>query len=700
MHQYFLHKMIAALVVVALCTTSFSLSGGATATAAPAAQDELRAQEVTGTLPGGQFAKIWLGLVPETSGAQITIVSEWDIPNPSDKGLNFFILDEQGLRSVGDDSLSSIALGAGSTDFVLNSPDNALGASFNAVGLADYTVVVANDSNQDANFTLRVTNGFIVDDSGQVTDPNAPATTDDDAADEDATDEDATDEDATDEADASDDAAATTDATTAVTTTVTTPDPVAEAVTEAVTTTETASTDAVQESTMVATGPVRTDSLSGSLPEQDDQHFLGLEPNGRDVQVTLRLTFEPQDNSELARRLNFWVLDPTGFNQFLGGSDPSDVAIAAGNRVFRGQDNERVASFRVAGTGSYTVIVYNNATVPATYALSIENGLLIDDAGQTNEAMVADTTLDATGTTTDTVDADTTATTTDTVATDNATTPAATTTTTRTGTPGGSYTVQSGDTLALIARDIYGDLNLYEELCAFNNISNCNVIEVGDVLQLPTRAQIASGATAPAASTTATAERTTTTTAETTAPATTTADDTAAEDDASTEQADEDAPAVDATEAVTETATDDDAAAGGDTIFQTLVGNGNFTTLVKGLEETGLDGTLDSGGDLTLFAPTDAAFVALRNRFNLTEDQLLGLPELADTLRYHVLDGSVLSNSLADGDSATTLQGSDVSFAVSGDSIAINGATLIATDVETANGVIHVIEAVIIPPAE
>ena len=121
---------------------------------------------------------------------------------------------------------------------------------------------------------------------------------------------------------------------------------------------------------------------------------------------------------------------------------------------------------------------------------------------------------------------------------------------------------------------------------------------------------------------------------------------------------------------------------------------------MKGLEATGLDSTLNQAGELTLFAPTDAAFVALRNRFSLTEEQLLGLPELADTLRYHVLSGIVLSDALADGTSTTTLQGKDVRFEVDGDTIKINGATLIATDVETTNGAIHVIDAVIIPPAE
>lgn len=703
MQNRFLHKAVTALIMAALLTTSFVLIASATTPAAPVVQ-ELRAQEVQGTLPGGEFAKIWLGLEPETSGAEITLISEWDVPSPADKGINFYILNEQGLARIGDEQLSSIALGAGSANFVLNGPDNVLGASFGAVGLANYTVVVANDSNQAASFTLRVTNGFIIDGSDQVTDPNATTTeaSDDTAAEGD-----------TEETDA--DNTETPAASTAVTTTATTTDtavaePTATATTTDTTTstatTTTTETVAMDDSAMMMGGMVRTDSLSGSLPEQNDQHFLGLEANGRDVQVTLRLTFEPQDNSELARRLNFWVIDPSGFNQFMNGSDPSDVAIAAGNRVFRGQDNERVASFQMAGADAYTIIVYNNATVAGTYQLTVENGVLIDDAGQTNESMSSGTGLSATGTTTGTtavtgtVDSTTTTT----------TTPAATTTTaTRTGEPGGTYVVQSGDTLALIARDIYGDLSLYESLCAFNNIANCNVIEVGDEIQLPTQAQISAGATAPATTTTSTATTATTTTA---------ADDDAAADDTAATETDTadatDTADVDATDTMTATeesdAADDTAAeetttgdsASSDTIFQTLVDNGNFTTLVNGLEATGLDATLSSSGsEVTLFAPTDAAFVTLRNRFSLTEEQLLGLPELADVLQYHVVDGSVGSSDLSDGMSVATVQGGDITVGISGDTVTLNGtATLIATDVETANGIIHVIDTVILPPTE
>src|SRR5690606_17820384 len=176
---------------------------------------------------------------------------------------------------------------------------------------------------------------------------------------------------------------------------------------------------------------------------------------------------------------------------------------------------------KAVGLGQYTIIVYNNSRVPGSYTLTVEGGLLVDDSGQTITAQQAgvgsSTTVTGTTTTETTVAGSTTTTTTDTTTTTTTTTTpptTGTTTTTSRGEPGGTYTVQSGDTLALIARDVYGDYRFYEQICAFNNIANCNVIEVGDVINLPTQAQLQSGAT----STTST-----TTTAATATPAATTA---------------------------------------------------------------------------------------------------------------------------------------------------------------------------------
>ena len=171
-----LHKLFTAIAVALSLVVAFTTLVGATNSAAPVSQTT-RAKEVRGTLPGGKFAQIWLGLEPETSGAQVTVIAEWDRNNPAASGINFFILDDQGVRRVGEDPLSAIALGAGNPNFDVNAPDNQVGASFNAIGLAKYTIVVSNESSQDASFTLRVTNGFILDDSNQVVNPNAPITT-------------------------------------------------------------------------------------------------------------------------------------------------------------------------------------------------------------------------------------------------------------------------------------------------------------------------------------------------------------------------------------------------------------------------------------------------------------------------------------------------------------------------------------------
>lgn len=712
-------KMLAALLIALLVTTSWTSMVSAAVVQAPLAQ-QLRDTGVRGTLPGGQFAKIWLGLQPAQSGDQITVTAEWDRPDADANGVGFFILDENGVRQVGESSLSSVAIGAGSQGFILNGSSNVQGAAISAVGTANYTVVVYNDSASDANFTLTATNGFITDDSGQVTGVNTAATTP--AADTtgDATTGTApaasgtlTTTAATTTTTASTATAATTAATTVATTAAATP-----AATTATTTTTAAATPAATTAAATTTGEVRATTMQGDLPEQDDQHFLGLVPSQRDGNISLSLTFDPQDSSELARRLNFWVLDEAGLNSYLRGTSPGEVAIAAGNRTFRGDTNERVASFNAAGFGPYTVIVYNNSRVPGSYTLTVEGGTLIDDANQTRTSQATATgavastgAVTTTGTTTGTTPS--TGTTTTTPATTTATaTPAGSTTTTattgRTGEPGGTYTVQSGDTIALIARDIYGDYRLYEQICAFNGIANCNLIEVGDVIRLPTQAQLQSGATAttapaqatPAATATRAAAQPTTSAAVTgTNALTSTSAVTGTTGVTSTSAATPARTATPATSTATTTTATTGTAGSGDTVVDAMVADGRFTSLVEALEATGLDSVLAGAGPYTIFAPTDTAFAALpAGAF----DQLLNDPsgQLTDILRYHVVPGDVPAEDISNGMEATTAQGKTVRFEVQGNTIKINGADLVTRDIQTANGVVHVISAVILPPPE
>ncbi len=132
-------------------------------------------------------------------------------------------------------------------------------------------------------------------------------------------------------------------------------------------------------------------------------------------------------------------------------------------------------------------------------------------------------------------------------------------------------------------------------------------------------------------------------------------------------------------------------------IVDTAVADGRFTTLVAAVEAAGLVDTLKGEGPFTVFAPTDDAFAALPE--GTVEGLLEDIPALTDILTYHVVAGKVLAADVVGLDAATTVQGSDVSVTVEGDSVFVNDSQVIITDIETSNGVIHVIDAVLIPAA-
>ena len=131
-------------------------------------------------------------------------------------------------------------------------------------------------------------------------------------------------------------------------------------------------------------------------------------------------------------------------------------------------------------------------------------------------------------------------------------------------------------------------------------------------------------------------------------------------------------------------------------IVDTAVEAGSFNTLAAALGAAGLVDTLKGEGPFTVFAPTDDAFAALPEG---TVESLL-LPENKDQLvailTYHVVPGQVMSGDLSDGMMATTVQGSDVTIMTEG-GVTVNGANVTAADIQASNGVIHVIDAVILP---
>ncbi len=135
-------------------------------------------------------------------------------------------------------------------------------------------------------------------------------------------------------------------------------------------------------------------------------------------------------------------------------------------------------------------------------------------------------------------------------------------------------------------------------------------------------------------------------------------------------------------------------------IVDTAIADGRFTTLVAAVQAAELVETLKGEGPFTVFAPTDDAFAALPEG---TLESLL-LPEnkqtLTDILLYHVVAGKVMAADVTGLSSATTVLGEDVTVKVDMGNVYINEAKVIITDIETSNGVIHVIDAVILPPAE
>lgn len=132
-------------------------------------------------------------------------------------------------------------------------------------------------------------------------------------------------------------------------------------------------------------------------------------------------------------------------------------------------------------------------------------------------------------------------------------------------------------------------------------------------------------------------------------------------------------------------------------IVDTAVGAGTFNTLVAAVQAAGLEETLRGDGPFTVFAPTDEAFAALPEG---TVESLLmeeNLDQLVAILTYHVVPGAVMSGDLSDGMMATTVQGGEIEIGTM-DGVTVNGANVVAADIEASNGVIHVIDAVILPP--
>jgi len=134
------------------------------------------------------------------------------------------------------------------------------------------------------------------------------------------------------------------------------------------------------------------------------------------------------------------------------------------------------------------------------------------------------------------------------------------------------------------------------------------------------------------------------------------------------------------------------------TVVDVAVSNGSFTTLVAALKAAGLVETLQGKGPFTVFAPTDAAFAKLPAG---TVESLLepaNREKLIAVLTYHVVAGKVTAAQAAELEGATTLQGGRLPIAKAYGGLTVGGAKVVTADVEAGNGVVHVVDTVLLPP--
>ncbi|NDJ62101.1 MAG: ABC transporter substrate-binding protein, partial [Chloroflexi bacterium] len=137
------------------------------------------------------------------------------------------------------------------------------------------------------------------------------------------------------------------------------------------------------------------------------------------------------------------------------------------------------------------------------------------------------------------------------------------------------------------------------------------------------------------------------------------------------------------------------------TIFDIAASDETFSTLATAVIAADLNETLSGEGPFTVFAPTDEAFEAALEALGISRLQLLADTEtLTDILMYHVVSGAVMSGDLSDGMTAETVQGAELTFAIDGDVVTVNDVNISAVDIEASNGVIHVIDMVLLPPAD
>lgn len=299
----------------------------------------VQGQVLQGSLPL-RYNAHYLGLEPAIRDGIITLTLAYEPQdNPNLRGfVNFLVLTEDGLRRylAGEDA-RSLNVASGSP-LQFDPVGNKMAAAFRDSGRGSYTVIVYNNSDLPVTYALSVEGGTLFDGANQTL-------------------------------------------TAALASAEPTPSP---------TPTPALAPGTADPATFVLPGSITARRVTGELARSGERHYLNMRPDIRDGLIIFNFTFDPMDVRELLGNINFWILDEDALRRVIAGGRPEDLNLATGFRVpFNPFPNELQASFNASGNAPYTVVVYNVSAVPATYALAVTGGVLIDQYGQTNEAKVA-----------------------------------------------------------------------------------------------------------------------------------------------------------------------------------------------------------------------------------------------------------------------------------------------------------------------
>ncbi len=433
-----------------------------------------------------------------------------------------------------------------------------------------------------------------------------------------------------------------------------------------------AATSAVTPVAVVTTSAVRSTWVRGELNEQFAKHYLGLSVVDTGQPVIIKMEYDPQDSSQIDDSTGFYVFKLSGFDRYINAAPPSESVFVSGSLDSMDGIKRKVAEIGVGDVGEVVALVtFNDTTMPLSYTLQGDNVLFLDDSGEQVEGDRVVVQQPAAGT-------------------------AASSSTSGTETSlGSTYTVKAGDTLGTISSQAYGTTEYWSSICTANSLSNCDLIEVGDVLTIPSQADadsyLSGGAPTPAATAVATAVATPIATADAMPEATATATP------AATAGAMPEATATATPAATAMPEPTSDAGMMDDDLIEVAQDYEQLDILLLALDLAGLTTSVADGGPYTIFAPTNAAFASLPET---RLDMLMADSELlADTLRYHIVSGKLTVSDLSSQSSLTTLHGGTIDISTGDDgSLSVEGITIVTSDVEASNGVIHFIHQLLPDP--